>query len=131
MEPSEEVEDVEMTTIRVTMSQHEEMSVVTKETTAPMVEVTTSIAPSEVLDDDTVEEMTTAAAPVNVLDKATTKNVTEAQPKSISVMDILVPATTPKQDDRKGKFSIKKCFKKFMITSYAQFFSTNKKNCPW
>ena len=107
MEPSEEVEDVEMTHIRVTMSHHEEISVVTKETTAPMVEVTTSIAPLEV---DTVEEMTTTGAPVNVLDEATTKKVTEAQPKAISVMDILVPTSTPKQDDRKGKFSIKKYF---------------------
>merc|ERR1719410_1205257 len=88
-----------MTTIRVTMSQHEEMSVVTKSSTAPMVEVTTSIAPSKEIE-DTFEEITTKAAPVNVLDEATTKKVTAARPKGISVMDILVPTTTPKQDDR-------------------------------
>ena len=75
MEPSEEVEDVEMTHIRVTMSHHEEISVVTKETTAPMVEVTTSIAPLEVLDYDTVEEMTTKAIEVDNLAISSSSNV--------------------------------------------------------
>ena len=95
-----------MTTIRVTMSQHEEMSVVTKESTAPILEVTTSIAPSEVLDDDTVEEITTKAIPINILDEVTTKKVTEARPKAISVMDILVPTTTPTvpQENETGKY---------------------------
>ena len=93
-----------MTTIKVTMSQREEMSVVTKESTAPMPEVTTTIAPSEAIDEDAVEEITTEAAPINVLDEATTTKATVARPKAISVTDILVPTTTPKQEDRIGKF---------------------------
>ena len=94
-----------MTTIKVMMSEREEMTFVTKETTSPMAaEVTTTMAPSEFLDDDTADETVTEAVPKDILDELTTSKTTVTRPRAISVTDILVPTTTPKQEIVIGKF---------------------------
>ena len=91
-----------MTTIKVMMSEREEMTFVTKETTSPMAaEITTTIAPSEFLDDDTADETVTEAV---TNDESTTSKTTVTRPRAISVTDILVPTTTPKQEIVIGKF---------------------------
>ena len=93
-----------MTTIKVMMSEREEMTFVTKETTSPMAaEITTTIAPSEFLD-DTADETVTEAVPKDILDESTTSKTTVTRPRAISVTDILVPTTTPKQEIVIGKF---------------------------
>ena len=98
-------EDIEMTTIKVMMSEREEMTFVTKETTSPMAaEITTTIAPSEFLDDDTADETVTEAVTNDILDESTTSKTTVTRPRAISVTDILVPTTTPKQEIVIGKF---------------------------
>ena len=97
------MEDIEMTTIKVMMSEREEMTFVTKETTSPMAaEVTTT--PSEFLDDDTADETITEAVTNDILDESTTSKTTVTRPRAISVTDILVPTTTPKQEIVIGKF---------------------------
>ena len=97
--------DIEMTTIKVMMSEREEMTFVTKETTSPMAaEITTTIAPSEFLDDDTADETVTEAVTNDILDESTTSKTTVTRPRAISVTDILVPTTTPKQEIVIGKF---------------------------
>merc|ERR1740129_2553242 len=77
------------------MSEREEMTFVTKETTSPMAaEMTTTIAPSEFLDDDTADETVTEAVTNEILDESTTSKTTVTRPRAISVTDILVPTVT-------------------------------------
>merc|ERR1719367_2499278 len=81
-EPIEETE-LEMTTIKVMMSEREEMTFVTKTTIEP--ELATTLAP----------EIETTFAPEEMIDETTTMRQTHASPKAISVTDILVGSTTP------------------------------------
>merc|ERR1711983_260418 len=81
-EPIEETE-LEMTTIKVMMSEREEMTFVTKTTIEP--ELETTLAP----------EIETTFVPEEMIDETTTMRQTHASPKAISVTDILVGSTTP------------------------------------
>merc|ERR1719367_917533 len=81
-EPIEE-DELEMTTIKVMMSEREEMTFVTKTTIEP--ELATTLAP----------EIETTFSPDEMIDETTTMRQTHASPKAISVTDILVGSTTP------------------------------------
>ena len=80
-------EIIEMTTIKVMMSEKEEMTFLTKETTSSMAtEMTTTIAPSELLNDDSADETMIEAVPEDIIDESTYSITIVTRPSAISII---------------------------------------------
>ena len=80
---------IEMTTIKVMMSEREEMTLSTKETTSSMAtKTTTTIAPSELFIDDSVDKTVIEAVPENIIDESIYSKTTVTRPGVISIIII-------------------------------------------
>ena len=83
-------EIIEMTTIKVLMSEKEEMTLSTKKTAPSMpTEMTTTIAPSELLNDDSVDETIIEAVPQDIIDESIYSKTTVTRPRAISIIIII------------------------------------------
>ena len=79
-----------MTTVKVKMFKKEEINFVTKETTSWMAsEINTTIAPSELLDDEFANETITKAIPSDDLYKSIMSKTTVPRPRAIFIIVII------------------------------------------
>ena len=83
-------EIIKTTTIKVMMTEREEMNLSTKETAFSMAtEMTTSIAPSELFNDNSVNETMIEAVPEDIIDESMYSKTTVTRPRAISIIIII------------------------------------------
>ena len=83
-------EIIEMTTFKVMTSKKEEMTLSTEETTSSMAtETTTTIAPSESLNDNSVNETKIEAVPEDIIEESMYSKTTVTRPRAISIIIII------------------------------------------
>ena len=83
-------EIIEKTTIKVKMTEREEMTLSTKETTSSMAtETTTTIAPSELFNDDSVDETVKETVQKDIIDESIYSKTTVTRPRVISIIIIV------------------------------------------
>ena len=83
-------EIIEKTTIKIMMTEREEMTSSTKETASSMAtEMTTTIAPSESLNDDSVDETMKETVPEDIIDESMYSKTTVTRPKAISIIIVV------------------------------------------
>ena len=83
-------EIVEMTTIKVMMSEREEITLSIKEITSSIAtEMTATFAPSESLNDDYVDETVIEAVPEDIIDESMYSKTTVTRPRAISIIIII------------------------------------------